>query len=222
MQAVARNDRKRLLDQCGYRPDAVAFILRLWKMDPEDRNALLSQIFQGSRWLEMSFATQLDLFSAQPNDEPSQKAKEQRAADDAEFSGWEACRAGEAISDNPHPVGSQHHQDWDRGFRACMQRIAEGGEVKGKRKAAQAADPKPDKNRRGGSNAEASAAPAAAPALTAARSRGGRRPAAQAAPAAVNDEDTADQEEDRDPTDPDPMDLARAEANLQNLGATKH
>ena len=50
-QAVARNDRKRLLDQCGYRPDAVAFLLRLWKMDPEDRNALLSQVFQGARWL---------------------------------------------------------------------------------------------------------------------------------------------------------------------------
>lgn len=220
-QAVARNDRKRLLDQCGYRPDAVALLLRLWKMDPEDRNALLSQLFQGARWLEMSFATQMDLFSAQPNDEPSQKAKEQRAADDAEFSGWEACRAGEAISDNPHPVGSQHHQDWDRGFRACMLRIAEGGEVKGKRAAAKGAEPKPNKDRRGGADAEAKPSAAVVP-MTAARQRGGKRQDAEAPAAEAAPEDSDPQEDDRDPRDVDPMETARAHANLINLGNTKH
>lgn len=221
-QGRARDDLRKLEEQTGTRADVVALLKKLNKMEEDDAREFLEQTFQRADWIGLGVVRQLDLFKGEAkNAVVSTEISEARQQDDAYFAGWDAQRHQKDRTENDRPPGSELHKKWDQGWLDSLEAIGKEMEPKGKRKAGQGADPKPDKNRRG-AKTEAPAAPAAAPALTAARSRGGRRPAAQAAPEAEGESQDTDQEEDRDPTDPDPMEVARAEANLQNLSATKH
>lgn len=165
--AKARNVRKRF-ENMGCDMPALALMLTLRKLEPEEAEQRLRNALRYSRWASMKIGDQADLFAGMDADTPAEKASAEWTEAQAKEEGYAAGKAGRDPNDSRFPLGSplaqKHYEGWVEGqaylAEALGREPAEGETLKpakrGRPKAsgAEPTSPKP-RGRRNGADAHA-------------------------------------------------------------------
>lgn len=163
--AKARNVRKRF-ENMGCDMPALALMLSLRKLEPEEAEQRLRNALRYSRWANMKIGDQGDLFTINGVDAPAEKATAEWTEAQAVEEGYAAGKAGRDPNDSRFPLGSplaqKHYEGWVQGqaylAEALGREPAEGETLKpakrGRPKASGATPTAPTpKGRRNGADA---------------------------------------------------------------------